>query len=130
MDQDNGNSSTWRSKVQVAEERKFIGIDAYKHVIDSGVDAVILTTWPPFRPVQMAYAVDAGKHIFAEKAVAVDASGIRSVLVSAKKAKAQNTALQVGFCWRYHQAMGVGLAHVLDGSIGDITTGHTTYNSG
>jgi len=130
MDQDNGNSSTWRNKVQVPEERKFIGIDAYKHVIDSGVDAVILTTWPHFRPVQMAYAVDAGKHIFAEKPVAVDAPGIRSVLESAKKAKAQNTALQVGFCWRYHQAMREGFAHVLDGSIGDITTVHTTYNTG
>lgn len=128
-DESDGGTAN-RERIQVSDDRKFVGIDAYKHVIDSGVDAVILTTWPHFRPVQMAYAVEKGKHIFAEKPLAVDAPGLRSVFASARKAKAQNTALQIGFCWRYHKAMREGFEHVLNGSIGDITTVHTTYNTG
>ncbi|MDR9408333.1 MAG: Gfo/Idh/MocA family oxidoreductase, partial [Balneolaceae bacterium] len=62
-------------KVNVPEERQFIGFDAYQKVLDTGVDVVILATPPTFRPQHLEASVDAGVHIFCEKPVAVDAHG-------------------------------------------------------
>src|SRR5690606_6102531 len=74
-------------KIDVPKDRQFVGLDAYKKVIASDVDLVILATPPGFRPLHMAAAVEAGKHVFMEKPVAVDAAGVRSVLESTRKAK-------------------------------------------
>ena len=63
----------------------FVGFDAYQKVIDSGVDLVILATPPHFRPMHFEAAVQARKHIFMEKPVAVDPVGIRSVMATGKK---------------------------------------------
>lgn len=79
-------------KVNVGE-RKFTGIDAFKKVIDSGVDVVLLCTPPHFRPMQIKYAIEKGKHVFAEKPVAVDAPGVRSVIDSCRIAKTKNLAV-------------------------------------
>src|SRR5262249_44116711 len=59
-------------KIDVPPERCFVGFDAYKSVIASGVDVVLLAAPPHFRPLHLKAAVEAGKHIFAEKPVAVD----------------------------------------------------------
>src|SRR5262249_48205649 len=64
------------SKIDVPEERCFVGFDAYKQVLASGVDVVLLATPPHFRPIHLKAAIDAGKHVFAEKPVAVDAPGV------------------------------------------------------
>ena len=71
----------------VTDDRKFVGLDAYQKVIDSGVDLVVLATPPGFRPVHFEAAVKAGKHVFMEKPVAVDAPGVRQVLAAAAEAK-------------------------------------------
>ena len=57
--------------------------------IDSGIDLVILATPPGFRPMHLAAAIEAGKHVFTEKPVAVDGPGIRKVLAAAEEAKRQ-----------------------------------------
>ncbi|GAG56263.1 unnamed protein product [marine sediment metagenome] len=75
------------SQVKVDKTQKFIGFDAYLKVINSGVDVVLLTTPPGFRPDHLTAAVNAGKHAFCEKPVAVDAPGVRKVLAAAKIAK-------------------------------------------
>ena len=68
-----------KGKIDVPPERRFVGFDAYKQVLAAGVDLVILATPPGFRPIHLAAAIDAGKHVFAEKPVAVDgATGVRS----------------------------------------------------
>ena len=74
-------------KVDVPRERQFVGWDAYEKVIASGVDCVLLTTPPHFRPAHLKAAIAAGKHVFAEKPVAVDAPGVRSVLETCKLAR-------------------------------------------
>lgn len=103
-------------KIQVTPENKFTGFDAYKKVLESGVDLVILATPPGFRPMHLRAAVDAGKHIFCEKPMATDAPGLRSVIASANDAKAKKLALVAGFCWRYNFARRalyeIGRAHV------------------
>ena len=85
-------------KVQVTPERCFTGFDAYKKVIDSGVDVVLLCTPPHFRPQHLKAAVEAGKHVFCEKPVAVDAPGVRSVLETCEQAKQKNLSIVSGLC--------------------------------
>ncbi|HEY9489925.1 MAG TPA: Gfo/Idh/MocA family oxidoreductase [Chryseosolibacter sp.] len=118
------------NKVKVDKANKFIGFDAYKKVIDSGVDVVILTTPPGFRPEHLMAAVNAGKHIFCEKPVAVDATGVRRVLEAAKKAKEKNLSLVSGFTFRFDMPKRALFQNVLDGAIGQVKTVSSTRNGG
>ena len=118
------------NKVKVDESRKFIGFDAFQKVIDSGVDVVLLTTPPHFRPEHLAAAVKAGKHVFCEKPVAVDAPGVRKVLEAAKVAKQKNLSLVCGFCWRYDTPKREIFGRILDGAIGDVSSVYNTYYTG
>ncbi len=76
---DENNTDQWSKKIQV-EGRKFSGFDSIHKVLASGVDVMILTTPPAFRPEHLRLTIEAGKHAFVEKPVAVDAPGVRSVL--------------------------------------------------
>lgn len=114
-------------RVNVPESQRFVGLDAYKKVIDSGVDVVLLCTPPGFRPLHFAYAVEAGKHIFCEKPVAVDPVGVRSVMASVAKAKAKELKILAGFCWRYCHSRRRLFEAVLNGAIGDVTAYYATY---
>ena len=85
-------------QVKVAPERQFTGLNAYEQVMAmNDVDVVILTTPPGFRPFHFEAAVNAGKHVFMEKPVAVDAAGVRRVLQAAKVAKAKDLKVGVKF---------------------------------
>ena len=117
-------------KFNVSEERKFVGLDAYKQVIDSGVDVVILTTSPGFRPMHIKAAIDAGKHVFAEKPMAVDAPGLRSVLESVKKAKEKKLSLVDGFVWRWTYANRESYDKIHNGAIGDVEAAYASYYTG
>ena len=119
-----------REKYQVTDETTFTGFDAYKKVIDSGVDVVILTTPPAFRPQHLEYAIEKGVHCFFEKPVAVDAPGVRKVIELAKKAKSKNLSFMSGFCWRHHKPKQEVFGKILDGSIGQVNAMYSTYNGG
>jgi len=129
-EQQEASETAWDGRLQVPEDRRFSGLDAWQKVIDSGVDVVLLCTTPAFRPMQLAAAVAAGKHVFCEKPVAVDAAGIRSVLASAKLAQAKRLSLVCGFCWRYHEPEQASFARLHEGGIGDVRSIYTTYNAG
>ena len=117
-------------KIAVAADHCFAGFDAYQKVIDSGVDVVLLCTPPHFRPAHFKAAVAAGKHIFAEKPVAVDAPGVRSVLATAEEARKKGLAVVSGLCWRYHQPKREVMARIHDGAIGDVVAIQCNYNAG
>ena len=117
-------------KINVPKERQFTGLDAYQKVIDSGVDVVLLTTSPGFRPMHIKAAVDAGKHIFAEKPMAVDGPGVRSVMESIKKAKAKNLSIVDGFVWRWTHANRAAYEKIHGGAIGDILAIYSSYYTG
>jgi predicted dehydrogenase len=120
-----------KNRVHVKDDHVFVGFDAYKQLIDSDVDVVLLATPPHFRPLHLAYAVEKGKHTFVEKPVAVDAPGVRSVLETCKKAQAKNLAVVSGLCWRYHPAVLETMKRIIeDNAIGDIIAIQSTYNSG
>src|SRR5262249_6065296 len=106
-------------KVDVKPDARFVGFDAYKDVIER-CDVVLLTTPPHFRPLHFKAAVEAGKHIFAEKPVAVDAPGVRSVLATCEAAKKKNLSVVSGLCLRYDSGFRETVRRLHDGAIGDI----------
>lgn len=118
-----------KDQVVVTPETTFSGLDAYKKVIELS-DVVLLCATPHFRPIHLKAAVDAGKHIFAEKPVAVCPAGIRSVMESAKKAKEKGLNLVSGLCWRYHPNVQEMMDRVRDGQIGALTAIQTNYLTG
>src|SRR5439155_10992279 len=107
--------------IDVTEDRCFVGFDAYQKLIDlKDVDLVLLAAPPGFRPQHIQAAVAAGKHIFAEKPVAVDAPGVRAVMKACDEAKAKKLSLVSGLCYRYDYAMRETIKRVHDGAIGDV----------
>ncbi|HEX4145284.1 MAG TPA: Gfo/Idh/MocA family oxidoreductase [Pirellulales bacterium] len=117
-------------KIAVPDDHKFVGFDAYQKLLATDVDVVLLTTSPHFRPIHLQAAIAAGKHVFCEKPVAVDAPGIQSVLASVAEAKRKNLAVVSGLCYRYDLPKRELIQRVRDGAIGDIRTIHTSYNTG
>ncbi len=117
-------------RVTVTPETSFVGFDAYQKLIATDVDVVLLATPPVFRPMQLAAAVKAGKHVFCEKPMAVDGPGVRSVLASAQIAREKKTSLVSGFCWRYASHMRDTFAQLHDGGVGTIRAVQCNYNTG
>ncbi len=118
------------AKIDVKPDQCFVGFDAYKQVIASGVDVVLLASPPHFRPAHLRAAIDAGKHVFAEKPVAVDAPGVRAVLAACGEAKKKKLAVVSGLCWRYHQGMRETFSRIHDGAVGDVVALQCNYNTG
>lgn len=114
--------------VEVPQENCFVGFDNFEKVIDSGVDIVLLCTPPGFRPDHFEAAVNARKHIFMEKPIAVDPTGIRKIMASAKKADGLGLKIVSG-TQRRHQANYVDIyKQVASGAIGDIVSANCYWN--
>lgn len=117
------------SKINVPPDQRFVGFDGYQHVLQSDCDLVILATPPGFRPLHFEAAVAAGKHVFMEKPVAVDAPGIRRVLQATKAAKEKNLAVAVGLQRRHELRYKEAIQRVHQGVIGDVSLGRVYWNS-
>ncbi|HOM19251.1 MAG TPA: Gfo/Idh/MocA family oxidoreductase, partial [Thermoguttaceae bacterium] len=104
----------------IKDDHVFVGFEAYKQLIQSDVDVVLLCETPHFRPMHLRAAIDAGKHVFCEKPVAVDAPGIRSILETCKLAEQKGLSIVSGLCWRYHPAVIETMKRIHDGAIGEI----------
>jgi len=116
-----------KEKVEVPDENKLIGFDAYKRAIELA-DVVILATPPGFRPIHFEEAIRQGKHVFMEKPVAVDAPGVRKVLAAAEEAKKKNLKVGVGL-QRHHQAGYLEtVKRIHEGAIGDIVAMRVYWN--
>ena len=117
-------------QVAVEPDQMFVGFDGYRQLIASGVDVVVLATPPHFRPAHLEACVEAGKHVFCEKPVAVDAPGVRRVLAACQEAEKKRLSIVSGLCWRYHHGVRETMKRVLDGAIGRIVAIQETYNCG
>jgi myo-inositol 2-dehydrogenase/D-chiro-inositol 1-dehydrogenase len=113
---------------EVPEDKCFVGFDAFREVIDSGVDLVILATPPYFRPEHLAAAVAARKNIFSEKPVCVDPVGARSVMATALKAKEMDLTIVTGTQRRHQRNYVAALQQVLGGAIGEIVGANAYWN--
>ena len=125
-------SGPWRNadKVTATPETCFTGFDAYKQVIACDVDLVILATPPHFRPIHLKAAVEAGKHVFMEKPVAVDPVGIRSVLASSELAKQKGLAICAGTQRRHDPQYIEVMKRIHAGQIGDLLGGECYWVQG
>ena len=110
-------------------DREFIGVDAYKKVIDSDCEMVLLATPPGFRPLHFETAVKAGKKVFMEKPVATDAPGIRRVLEANKIAVEKGLAVQVGLQRHHESGYKAIINEVQNGAIGDIILARVYWNN-
>ena len=119
-----GISGRFEKKVNVPQDRQFIGLDAYKKAIDviSPGGVVLLATPPAFRPIHLEYAVAKGCHVFMEKSFAVDAPGIRRVLKAGKEAEKKNLKIAGGLMSRHYKPLEEAVQKLHEGMIGDIIT--------
>ncbi|GHV23295.1 dehydrogenase [Clostridia bacterium] len=116
--------------IDIPQEKRFVGLDAYKQLIDSDVDLVIVATPPVFRPLHFKYATEKGKHSFLEKPICVDAAGYRTIMATAKQAAAKNLCVVTG-TQRHHQRSYVeSYKKIMEGTIGEITGGTVYWNGG
>jgi len=106
----------------VPREQRFVGLDAYRSVIDSDVDIVFLATPPGFRPEHFAYAVERGKHVFCEKPIAVDPVGVRRFLETAQQAERQGTGVLAGTQRRHDRDHRETIRRIRAGHIGEIVS--------
>lgn len=116
-----------KAKVAVTDEQVFVGMDAFDKLLKTDVQVVILATPPYARPVHFEAAINAGKHVFTEKPVAVDPVGIRRFMDAARKAEEKKLSVVAG-TQRRHQAPYVEtIKRIHDGEIGEILSGRAYW---
>lgn len=121
----------YKDRADVADDHTFTGFDCYKQLLaTSGIDSVILATTPHFRPAHFAAAVEAGKHVFMEKPVAVDAPGVRMVMQAAELAAQKGLSVVSGTQRRHEDCYLQALQRVRDGAIGRLVHGRVYWNQG
>ncbi len=117
-------------KIDVKKSHQFLGLDAYKELLASDIDMVLIATPGGFRPIHLRAAVEAGKHIFCEKPMAVDPTGVRSVMESVRMSKEKGLAIRAGFNMRFDPAYREAIQRIRDGQIGEIRSVSATRMSG
>jgi predicted dehydrogenase len=117
-------------KYKVTDDHCFVGFDAYQRVIASDADLILLATPPGFRPLHLRAAVEAGKHVFMEKPVAIDPAGVRSVMESSDLAKQKGLAIVAGTQRRHHLGYVETMKRIHDGEIGEIVAAQVYWNQG
>ncbi|KAA3614034.1 MAG: gfo/Idh/MocA family oxidoreductase [Calditrichaeota bacterium] len=117
-----------RMDVDVPLENCFVGFDAYKRVLESDVDVVILATPPHFRPVQFEAAIAAKKHVFMEKPVAVDPAGARTIIAASKRAESLGLTVGTGTQRRHQRDYQACYEQIAGGAIGEIVAANCYWN--
>jgi len=118
----------FKDRITVTDDRCYTGFNAYKELLASGVDAVILATTPHFRPIHFEAAVREGKHVFMEKPVAVDPAGIRRVLAAGEEAEKKGLSVVAGTQRRHERCYLDAIGRVRGGAIGRIVGGRCYWN--
>ncbi|MDF1815503.1 MAG: Gfo/Idh/MocA family oxidoreductase [Verrucomicrobiales bacterium] len=119
--------STNQKLAEGLDTRIFEGLDAYEKVMDSGIDVVLLTTPPGFRPQHFRAAIDRGLHAFVEKPCATDVTGVNHFTETAKMAEEKDLSVLCGFCYRYSVQGRALFERIHDGQIGDVLSIHSQY---
>ncbi|MCF7975600.1 MAG: Gfo/Idh/MocA family oxidoreductase [Phycisphaerae bacterium] len=120
----NSISDAFSKKVDVPQERQFLGMDGFRKAIDAVAPGgvVLLATPPAFRPQHVEYAVARGCHVFMEKSFAVDAPGIRRILKAGQQARQKNLKIASGLMSRHYRPLEEAVAQIHNGLIGDVIT--------
>jgi predicted dehydrogenase len=117
--------------IKIPKELCFIGFDAYKQLLAvPDVNYVILATPPHFRPIHARAAVEAGKHVFMEKPVAVDVPGVKLVMEAGRLAAEKGLGIAAGTQRRHQAGYRETIKRLRDGAIGDIVYARCYWNGG
>lgn len=114
----------------IPDEMCFLGFESYRQVIDSGIDMVILTTPPVFRPEQFQYAVEKGVHAFLEKPVCIDPVGYRKVIAASRQARLKGLCVLTGTERRHERPYVAAYEKIQQGYIGEIISGEVYWQQG
>ena len=126
-----GENEISKARLNVPRERMFDGFDCCNQLLESGVDVVLLATPPYFRPNHLKACVEAGKHVFCEKPVAVDPPGVREVLAACEQARNKGLSIVSGLCWRYDIGVNAVMNQILGEKIlGEVRTIQENYLTG
>jgi predicted dehydrogenase len=115
----------------VPREQCFVGFDAYKRLLAvPEVNYVILATPPHFRPAHLLASIEAGKHVFAEKPVAVDVPGVRTVIEAGELARRKGLGIAAGTHRRHAADYRETIQRIRDGALGEIVYARCYWNGG
>ncbi len=109
-----------KDRVKIAPDQRFIGFEAYKKVIASGVDIVMLAAPPGYRPMHFEAAINAKKHVFCEKPFGTDATGVRRFMAAAKKSEELKLTVMSGAQRRHDRKYQITIDKIKNGAIGDL----------
>jgi len=118
------------NQATVDDDHCFTGFNAYRRLIDSEVDVVLITVPSHFTPIFLKAAIEAGKHVFCEKTHAVDAPGVKMVMEATDTAKQKGLCMVSGLAWRYDAGVRETMKRVHDGAIGEIVSIQEICNTG
>jgi len=116
-------------RLKVDAKRRYVGLDGYKELLAGEVDAVAIESPPYFHPEQAVAALEAGKHVYLAKPIAVDVPGCKAIMDAAKKHEGKLSCL-VDFQTRNNESFRGAAQRVHDGMIGDPVSGQTFYQTG
>ena len=116
-----------QDKLKIDPEHHFTGFDAYKKLIASDVDIVMLATPPGYRPMHFEAAVNAGKHVFTEKPIATDPVGVRRFMAAARKSEEKKLTVVSGAQRHYFSEFQDTIKKIHDGAIGDVVAAYSWY---
>jgi predicted dehydrogenase len=117
-------------RIQVQPEQHFVGFDAYQKLVKAEIDIVMLTTPPGYRPLHFEAAVEAGKHVFTEKPIATDATGVRRFLAAGRKAAEKKLTVMSGAQRHEDKPYVESVQKIRDGAIGEVLALYAYYLSG
>ena len=119
-----------QDRIKVAPDRRHIGFDAYKKILNSDVDIVMLTTPPGWRPIHFEAAVEAGKHVFAEKPAGTDPVGVRRFMEAARESERKKLTVMMGAQRRSQQEYVQSVEKIQNGEIGDVVATYANWVGG
>ena len=117
-------------RINVTPDMQLVGFDAFQKLVASDVDIVLLATPPGYRPEHFEAAIKAGKHVFAEKPIATDPTGVRRFMASTKIAQEKKLTVVTGTQWMAQTECIETVRKLQDGAIGDIVALYSDYLSG
>jgi len=120
-------ADTVGQKFQIDPSRRHTGLSGYKRLLDSKLDAVVIETPPYFHPHHAADAVDAGKHVYLAKPIAVDAPGCQIIADTGKRASARKQVFLVDFQTRANEHFRNAVGQVHQGAIGQLVLVEAFY---
>jgi predicted dehydrogenase len=118
------------SAFNVPAGARFSGLNGYQRLLEQKLDAVVIETPPFFHPIHAAAGVEAGKHVYVAKPIAVDVPGCLSIEASGKKATAKKLAFLIDFQTRAHPFYQEAVRRVHNGEIGKLVSVEASYLCG